>query len=54
MYSLIWPFTAIFVRPSTWTYLISPSYSAGRILGEGLRGLVHVVVGVEDRKVEFA
>ena len=32
MYSLIWPFRAILVRPLTSTYWTSPAYSAGRYL----------------------
>ena len=32
MYSLIWPLTAILVRPLTWTYWISPSYFGSRNL----------------------
>ena len=32
MYSLIWPLTAILVRPLTWTYWISPAYFGSRNL----------------------
>ena len=54
MYSLMRPFTAIFVRPSTWMYCDHPRVALGQELGERVRRLVHVVVGVEDGKVELA
>ena len=52
MYSEITLRTAIFVRPLTSTYLISPEYCGRQELREGVRRLVHVVVGVEDGKVD--
>ena len=53
MYSLITLRRAIFVRPLTWTYFTRPSYSARQVLGERIRRLVHVVVGVEHRVAEI-
>ncbi len=32
MYSLIWPLIAIVMRPSTWTYLMTPLYFSARNL----------------------
>ena len=49
MYSLIFPPTAILVRPfSSVMYWSLSRYLSGRWAGERLGGLVEVVVGVED------
>jgi hypothetical protein len=48
MYSLIWPLIAILMRPSTWTYLMTPLYFSGRNLVRASGVLVQVVVLVEQ------
>ena len=51
---LIWPLTAILVRPLICTYWMTSLYSGRQELGQGIRCLVHVIVDVEDGEIQLA